>query len=88
VQARPSFQAYLLSSPFWNRPAENTEDTTELFQMDPMDALSQPRGFEVELGFVASRGPVSRGTIYEKDLFFFLLTVLLTSCIAIFFPLS
>jgi hypothetical protein len=56
--------------------------------MDPMDALSQPRGFEVELGFVASRGPVSRGTIYEKDLFFFLLTVLLTSCIAIFFPLS
>lgn len=38
--------------------------------MDPMDALSQPHGFEVELGFVASQGPVSRGTIYEKDHFF------------------
>lgn len=46
--------------------------------MDPIDALSQPRGFEVELGLVASQGPVSRGNIYEKDLFFFLLTVLLT----------
>lgn len=39
--------------------------------MDPIDALSQPRGFEVELGLVASQGPVSRGNIYEKDLFFF-----------------
>lgn len=38
--------------------------------MDPIDALSQPRGFEVELGLVASQGPVSRGNIYEKDLFF------------------
>lgn len=45
--------------------------------MDPIDALSQPRGFEVELGLVASQGPVSRGIIYEKD-HFFLLTVLLT----------
>lgn len=45
--------------------------------MDPIDALSQPRGFEVELGLVASQGPVSRGNIYEKD-HFFLLTVLLT----------
>lgn len=45
--------------------------------MDPIDALSQPRDFEVELGLVASQGPVSRGNIYEKDLFF-LLTVLLT----------
>jgi hypothetical protein len=34
--------------------------------MDPMDALSRPRGFEVELGFVASRGPVSRGTFEGK----------------------
>lgn len=71
MQGCPSFQAYLLSSLFWSRPAENTEDTTELFQMDPIDALSQPRGFEVELGLVASQGPVSRGNIYEKDLFFF-----------------